>query len=353
MTCTVCGKPYPCAHSRRNTSALLEPDIRSSADVAARGSTSSVLSATEVLDRVERERWRREVISRVQQHRARRRRFDPNASLDLAFPAEETNALDAAVVPDQAPVLPPQEDAESATIAGGTGRSSARLRPPKIIRFPRQSQLETAGAFRNSLQDMELADPVLEAPRILDASEDAFEGAPVAEQMELLGSFADIHLEPPPNPAVAEGLPLQPALLSRRMFSGLMDAAIVLAAAAMFAATFLKLAAAVPASRLAGLCALAAAVTIWLMFQYMFLVYGRGTPGMRTAGLELCNFAGRHASRFARRCRTLATVLSGLSLGLGYAWSLVDEDTLGWHDRISGTYLRNSHQPPAVSTQPT
>src|SRR6266481_4515005 len=27
MTCPVCGKPYPCAHSRRNTAALLDPEI--------------------------------------------------------------------------------------------------------------------------------------------------------------------------------------------------------------------------------------------------------------------------------------------------------------------------------------
>ena len=327
MTCTVCGKPYPCAHSRRNTSALLEPDPRSAGDAVARSNASRALSPTEVLDRVERERWRREVISRVQEHRARRRRFDPNASLDLEFPAEEETALDAAGTPEQAPVLPLPDDGGDAALLDEMGRSSARLRPPKIICFPRQS-----------LPDVELADPVLETPRILDASENASE--PVAEQMELLESFADIYLEPPQPNEDAEPLPPQAAPLWQRLLSGLMDAGIVLAAAIMFAATFVKLAAVVPASRLAGLCALAVTVTIWLMFQYMFLVYGRGTPGMRATNLELCNFAGRHASRLRRSCRALATALSGLSLCLGYAWSFVDEDTLGWHDRISGTYLR-------------
>jgi uncharacterized RDD family membrane protein YckC len=157
--------------------------------------------------------------------------------------------------------------------------------------------------------------------------------------MDLLESFADIQLEPPQPSAGAEPLPPQPAPLGQRLLSGFMDAVIVLAAAAMFAATFVKLAEAVPASRLAGLCALAVGTTIWLMFQYIFLIYGPGTPGMRAVGLELRDFAGHSASRFARRCRALATVLSGLSLGLGFAWSFVDEDTLGWHDRISGTYL--------------
>lgn len=327
MTCTVCGKPYPCAHSRRNTAALLEADLLScESNVAKR------LSPTEVLDRAERERWRREVISRVQQHRARRRRCDTNASLELEFPAEEAIDHKSAIVQEQTWVSSTEDD--NATIVDRVGRGSAQ--PPKIIRFPRQSRLETTNGLRPKPDDLELAAPVLETPRILDEPE----AAPVAEQLDLLEGFADIDLEPAQPSANDEPLPPQPAVLWRRSISALMDVAIVLAAGVLFAVTFVKLAEVVPASRLAALCALGVGTTIWLMFQYIFLVYGRGTPGMRVSGMELCNFAGRRASRFARRCRALATVLSGLSLGLGYAWSFVDEDTLGWHDRISGTYLR-------------
>jgi len=335
MTCTVCGKPYPCAHSRRKTSALLAPGISSSDATAARSQGRP--SPTEVLDRVERERWRREVISRVQQHRARRRRFDPSASLDLAFPADDISTLDADIATEPEPVSTSQDDADSTTLARDLARSSSKS-PLNIILFPRQSPPETTSAFRPSPPEMEIAEPVLDTPRILDEPE------PAPVQMDLLESFADIDLEPSPS-AIDEPLPPQPAPLWQRSFSGLMDVVIVLVATGMFAATFVKLADVVPASRLAGLCALGVGSTIWLMFQYIFLVYGRGTPGMRASGLELCNFAGGCASRFARRCRALATVLSGLSLGLGFAWSIVDEDTLGWHDRISGTYLRCGHQP--------
>src|SRR5262249_23318961 len=191
-----CGKPHPCAHSGRNTAALSEP--RTSVDAAARSKVSNALSATEVLDRVERERWRREVVSRVQQHRARRGRFDPNASLDLEFRPEGATALDATATPDQAPALPADQDAGNAALGDGMGRSLARSRPLKIIRFPRQS-----------LPDVELADPVLEPPRILDAPEGASE--PLAEQMELRESFADIHMEASDPRAVAEPLHAQDA----------------------------------------------------------------------------------------------------------------------------------------------
>jgi uncharacterized RDD family membrane protein YckC len=317
----------------------------SSTDAGAARNSEGRVSPTEALDRAERERWRREVVSRVQQHRARRRRFDPNASLDLAFPAEDANLLGGDVATEQGLVLPPLDDIDSTAHARNLARSSSRSAPLKVIRFPRQAPPETTGAFRPSPPDMELADPILETPRILDEPE----AAPAAVQMDLLESFADIQLEPSPG-VDDEPLPPQPAPLWQRSLAGVMDVAIVLTATAMFATMFVKLAEAAPVSRVAWLYALGVGATIWLMFQYIFLVYGRGTPGMRVSGLELCSFSGRCASRFARRCRALATVLSGLSLGLGFAWCFVDEDTLGWHDRISGTYLRDGHQP-AVNTQ--
>jgi hypothetical protein len=43
-----------------------------------------------------------------------------------------------------------------------------------------------------------------------------------------------------------------------------------------------------------------------------------------------------------RRWRAVASMLSGCSIGLGFAWALVDEDTLGWHDRITQTHLRTA-----------
>ena len=41
----------------------------------------------------------------------------------------------------------------------------------------------------------------------------------------------------------------------------------------------------------------------------------------------------------ARRWRVLASYLSAFSLGLGYLWSVLDEDGLCWHDRITHTHL--------------
>lgn len=339
MTCPVCGTPHPCAHSRGKQTLLADREISGKQLRPAAG--QNLLSpATEARSRAEQEYWRQEVALRVRQHRARRRRFNPNASLELDFPADAALAIASDTVPPALSLsLPAGELMDLAEpvriLESPTEEPAARPQLRKIIRFPRYAAIELHPAPLP--QDLELAEPAPESPRILDA--------PEAEQMDLLPSFADMRLEEPPQEKrLREELDLlpQPAPLLRRLASGAVDGAIVLLAAGLFAATFGKLAESVPPARAAMLCALAVGGTLWLLFQYLFLVYGNATPGMRAAQLELLTFDGRPASVFARRVRALATALSGFSVGLGFAWALVDEDTLGWHDRISQTYLKSS-----------
>jgi uncharacterized RDD family membrane protein YckC len=170
--------------------------------------------------------------------------------------------------------------------------------------------------------------------------------------MELLPNFADIRLEPAPNSVLEadECIP-RPAPLSQRVAAGALDAALVAIAGGLFGLTFLKLAESIPHSRMMLVCALATGGIFWLLFQYMFLTYGLITPGMRMAQLELCTFAGERPSRFARQCRAVASALSAFSAGLGYAWAFIDEDRLGWHDRMTQTYVRGSTQPSAFGAQ--
>ncbi|HXC42242.1 MAG TPA: RDD family protein, partial [Candidatus Dormibacteraeota bacterium] len=77
----------------------------------------------------------------------------------------------------------------------------------------------------------------------------------------------------------------------------------------------------------------------WAAYQYLLLVYSGATPGLRLARLQLARFDGSPAGRRLRRWRVLASFLSAASLGMGYAWVFLDEDSLCWHDRITHTYL--------------
>lgn len=275
----------------------------------------------------EEPQWRQEVISRVQQHRARRRRkFDPNATLELNFAMgklEQEQSSSAASGPAIAreveqTVPPPQP---------------ARPEMPKIIKFRRPMAVQPVYVPQPRVEEFELAEPVCDTPRILEA--------PEMEQMDLLPAFTDIELESSkPGAGDEVDLPPRSAGLQQRAFAGLVDLLIVLAASAAFAMVYLVLVHDLPQPRVVLLSTAIVCALLWLVYQYLFLVYSAATPGMQMAQLELCTFQGDPVPLPARRWRALASMLSGCSLGLGFAWALIDEDMLGWHDRITQTHVR-------------
>jgi uncharacterized RDD family membrane protein YckC len=165
------------------------------------------------------------------------------------------------------------------------------------------------------------------------------------EQMELLPSFEDIQLEPAyaSTQPDLEIIPC-PAPLKERIVAGIVDMTLVALGAVLFAYSFVRMSEDTPHSRLAWLFALCVGGILWILFQYLFLVHGSGTPGMLFAQLELRTFEGRRVDANTRRIRAAASALSALSVGLGYAWALVDEDRLGWHDRMTRTLLTSSTQ---------
>ncbi len=344
MTCPVCGKGSPCVHTHQADTGFFDQsymDVQTNAG-ALPAAVGGALPAENA--------WRDEVASRVQQHRARRRKpYDPKA-LKLDFPAEGLHSF--AMEPDHAAPLAAPPERYSEIILN-------KNKPePKVIRFPRTQPTYVPTVEEVTLEELELAEPLPEMPRITeepigDEMETALEpeAAPYVaeplpaihpvEQMELLPSFADIQLEPEqPRAEINREVIPRPAELSQRLIAGLVDAGLVLGASLVFVLTFLKLAEEMPPARAMLACALAVSGIFWLLFQYIFLVYKRATPGMRFAQLELCTFSGNQTSIFARQYRVLASALSSFSLGLGYAWALVDEDRVGWHDRISQTHLR-------------
>jgi uncharacterized RDD family membrane protein YckC len=402
MTCPVCGKTSSCVHVRSNASALLDHEVYAgnesgsapTADASARAADDP--SATELA-------WRQEVSSRVQQHRARRRRpMDPKA-LELDFSSDTPHSF-GALASDRAMPPPPERFAEIIFRQGLAEREPARPEP-KIIRFPRTQPAYVPTVEEVTLDELELADLLSdksesEAPRILDVAEattyeqrayepevyeaQAYEAqvyetqayepgtfepegrvaaqfereafasrtaetysAPPAslrgQQMDLLPSFADIRLEAEET-RLANDLEIipRPAPLMQRFVSGVVDAGIVLIASGIFVLTFAIAAEEMPQSRMTTVCMLAAAGIFWLVFQYIFLIFSHRTPGMNMAELELCTFAGGATSTLEQRNRALASTLSAAAMGLGFAWALVDEDRLGWHDRISRTHLRTA-----------
>jgi uncharacterized RDD family membrane protein YckC len=288
--------------------------------------------------------WRQEVADRLNQFRARRRpraprypslqlKFDPIEPMPSASisppPAAREMLLDAG--PEAAASLPlPMQD----PFTGRAPESGFRL-----IEFPRSS-LMPPGPLE------ELAEPVLSLPRILDVPETA--PAPPA----LGGILMEPKEAPAPEKRPGIEIPLQPGPLSRRLLAAAADAALVLLAVGGLGGIVFKMVGAWPPPRPMLASGVAVAAVFWAMYQYLFLVYSGTTPGLWAAGLRVSRFDGSAVPRRLRRWRVLASLLSAVSLGLGYAWCLLDEDGLCWHDRTTRTYLAPFPPAPDRGTQP-
>jgi uncharacterized RDD family membrane protein YckC len=275
--------------------------------------------------------WRQEVAARLNHYHSRRSRKPPRyPSLALKFdpPVYSSSPSRAAEAHDPAaePVPSRSEVATAAAATAPEEPEEAYLAAPdasNVIEFPRP-------LLPPPPRPDELAEPMLELPRILDAPE------AVPKQVPLGGII--LQSEEATAPSELE-LPLQVAPLSRRVMAAGLDGVLVLAATLMFALVANKVAALLPSARVLLSLGVALPAILWAVFQYVFLVYTGSTPGMRLIGLRLYDFDGSVPGRSTRRWRALAMALSAVSLGLGFLWCLLDEDTLCWHDRITRTYL--------------
>jgi uncharacterized RDD family membrane protein YckC len=278
--------------------------------------------------------WRSEVAARVGNYRARRRPRTPRyPSLQLKFEAPEPPSTAHTVatpsrlaVAVQATLATPQEEQPIQRQSDEQGRLNVVEAGARILEFPRSA----AGP---PLVLDELAEPVMDRPRILD----------VPDLVLPPPALGGILMEPVEQPAEERRpgfeLPLQAAPMSKRLLAGGTDSLLVVAAFAVFAYIFFRITSIAPALRQAvGISACLVAV-FWIAYQYLLLVYCGTTPGLTLARLQLSRFDGTAVPRRIRRWRALASVLSGLSLALGYAWCFLDEDRLCWHDRITRTYM--------------
>jgi len=82
------------------------------------------------------------------------------------------------------------------------------------------------------------------------------------------------------------------------------------------------------------------AVLLALAFTYglVWALAGGETYGMRWAHLRLLNFDGFPPEPRQRLLRFAGSCLSVLSCGLGFLWSLGDEESFTWQDHVSGTF---------------
>lgn len=333
MTCSKCGEVCGCA---------LPPAVRESSE---RGETSEIPSEACQENELaspepDPEAWRDELSQRLNRYRARRKAPPPRyPSLKLPFENVSYPTRPAAI--DPAPVSRFEAVSDHALALAQPDPAPSQTAPPpepripvplshasaKIIEFPR-----FAWAPPVPPPD-QLAEPVGEQLRILEVPD--FQPPPPA--------LGGITIDPAPAEKIEKrkgiDIPLQIAAWERRLAASLVDGLVVACAGALFAFIFWKVAAVRPPQiQLLGLAAGVSAL-FWAAYQYLLIVYSGSTPGLRAAGLELTRFDGSATTRSLRRWRIFASYLSALSLGMGYAWVFLDEDSLCWHDRITRTHF--------------
>ena len=221
--------------------------------------------------------------------------------------------------------------------------------PANLIEFPRQ--LVAARRARPRLAEGPLREEADASPeraqlRIFEVEASSVSTEPVVESAA--PEWHNLRLDAPSTPRTAEhldaqmsfALPVQVAPVSLRLMAVLVDGCCVatgwLGAIAVVANVSTELPTGVPAVA----SALGMLVLFAVLYKVLFFSVADATPGMRYARIGLCTFSDENPTRSSMRRRMLAVLLAGLPLGLGLAWVLLDEEGLGWHDRISRMYPR-------------
>jgi uncharacterized RDD family membrane protein YckC len=273
--------------------------------------------------------WRDLVSAKVKNYKTLKPRKERYPSLQLQFDSSHSWKLDA----------PPKSTLDLGSFAELRSNAPEQISPlypsvsllaitettARVLEFPRPGTLP----FNRD----ELAEPMIDRPRIMEAPE------VLPPPPALGGILIEPSREPEPERQPGVDMPVQTARLSRKVFAAVVDGFVVAAALAIFGYMFLRFNSSLPQMRAAGEMTAALLGILWFAYQSAFLIFCGTTPGLRAARMNIARFDGTPAPRTLRRWRVLASLLSCASLGLGYAWCFFDEDQLCWHDRLTKTHL--------------
>jgi uncharacterized RDD family membrane protein YckC len=288
--------------------------------------------ATPSSDLVSPPDWRNLVSAKVSSYKSRRPRPHRYPSLQLKF--------------EQSPM-----SRESRSASGGSSlrahySTSGAVVPslePQAGQFeappmsePTARVLEFPRSMAMPVRWDELAEPIIDRPRIVEAPE------LVPPPPAMGGILIEPSEQPAPERRPGFDMPLASASLRRRLTAGLIDVLVVVLAILAFAYVFLHVSDARATWRTAYAFALGLMVVLWPAYQFALVVFSGTTPGLRLCRLRIERFDGRPAPRRLRIWRVVVSLLSAISLAIGYLWCFLDEDQLSWHDRITSTHLADT-----------
>ena len=127
-------------------------------------------------------------------------------------------------------------------------------------------------------------------------------------------------------------------LRDRRM-AGALDFAFLSLTYLAFAGVFHSLGGRVSFARVDAVVFGATFFLLYAIYFSIFTFFGGATPGMQLRGLYVVRLDGRLADNRQLLWRSFGYLLSASALMMGFLWSLWDDDSFTWHDRMSHTYI--------------
>ena len=291
--------------------------------ISAAESVAEVAAAPEPAEPLETPpAWREELAERVEKFRRRRARLQRGAEADLNLDLDFEGA--------RATASEPAGVAQSAALDSFTLETAGR--GGEADRFPELDV--TLGAHPAAEPTAPAWDLVsTEQRRRPPAAVEAEAAAPVEI---VLGPDESM---PEAGPAVSGAAPVHSASLGWRFLAAIVDAVILLGAAALFGVT-LWLAGAHLSPHPINLAVLGfIGVFLFLAYFGWFTALTATTPGLSCVGIRVCNLDGAPPTWRESWWRAFGYLVSAVSLLLGFVWALFDSEGLTWHDRMSGTFL--------------
>jgi uncharacterized RDD family membrane protein YckC len=133
------------------------------------------------------------------------------------------------------------------------------------------------------------------------------------------------------------------AIPAHRAMAAALDASIMVMAMALFAVIYRLAGGVFVLNARTAPMYVGAAAGIVIFYRLLWCCANGDTIGQKWARLRLVNFDGLQPTRAQRFYRTASGFLSLAAGGIGLLWSLVDEETLTWHDHISKTFPTPVH----------
>lgn len=232
------------------------------------------------------------------------------------------------------------------TVTAPAPRAAINAQPslfgdPNVIPFeaPRKAVIPAAPPPLN-----ELVEPTLEMPRPAAVrtaprkakAQPAVENLQTAMNFHSAGTQSARMLKTTVEAVIYCAAPVASPI--HRALAGALDAGIILIAFGVFAVLVHFVAGPVLWNKISITIFAAAFGIVALFYGLIWAIAGRESAGMRTLQLKLINFDGFPPDGRSRAMRLCGTILGFCSGGLGLFWALVDEEDLGWHDRMSKTF---------------